>query len=120
MMLFGICVMVFPQVKNARLTGETGVAAEVIDIVSTREFEINDELFEMFQVLGGVCLVVFGCFSLFIGYLTVVHDFGNVWLTRLLILVAQTSWITLLTGRLPIVHLLRVRWFMVSRFLAFF
>lgn len=114
MMLFAICVMVYPQVKIARLTGESEVATEAVEIVSTKQFEINNELLHLFLVLGGICLVVFGSFALFIGFLTVVHDFGNVWLTRLLILVAQTSWIPFLAGRLPIVHLLRVRWLVDS------
>lgn len=99
MMLFGICVLVYPQVKSANLTGGQKVATEVIGIVSSGQVSIDYDLLELFLVLGGICQVVFGAFGLFLGYLTVVHDFGSVWLTRLLILVAQTSWIPLLAGK---------------------
>lgn len=101
MMVFGICLLVYPQVKNAQLTGETELASEVVGIVSTGEFEINHDLLKIFLVLGGICQVVFGGIGLLLGYLTVVHDFGSIWLTRLLILVAQTSWIPLLAGKRP-------------------
>ena len=99
MMLFGLCVLVYPQIKNARLTGETEIATEEFGIFSPGEVEVN-HLLEVFLVLGGVCQVVFGAFGLFVGYLAVVHDFGSLWLTRLLIIVAQTSWIPLLAGTL--------------------
>jgi hypothetical protein len=104
MMLFGICVLVYPQIKNARLSRETAVATEVFGIDIPGEVEVNHELLEIFLVLGGVCQVVFGAFGLLVGYLAVVHDFGSLWWTRLLILVAQTSWIPFLAGTLQIVN----------------
>lgn len=98
MMIFGICVLVYPQVKNANLTGGQEVATEVIGIVSSGQVNVDYDPLKLLLVLGGICQVVYGAFGLFLGYLTVVHDFGSVWLTRSLILVAQTSWIPLLAG----------------------
>jgi hypothetical protein len=94
MMLFGVCVLVYPQFKNAGLTGETGVS----EIYSPVESENNHEYLEIALVLGGVCQVVLGAFALVAGYLAVVHDFGCIWVTRILILLAQTSWISLSAG----------------------
>lgn len=104
MMMFGICVLVYPQLKNARLTGETEIETEVIGIYSPAEVEVNHKHLEIFLVLGGVCQVVFGAFGLLVGFLAVVHDFGSLWLTRLLVLVAQTSWIPLSAGTLQITN----------------
>ncbi|KAG7373322.1 hypothetical protein IV203_034046 [Nitzschia inconspicua] len=103
MMLFGFCLVIYPQVKNAQLTGGQELATEVVDGVRSREFELNDKTLDFFLVLGGVCQVIFGCFGLLLGYLSVVHDFGSLWLTRSLILVAQTSWIPLLADLAEIV-----------------
>jgi hypothetical protein len=94
MMLFGVCVLVNPQFKNARQPGETGVSK----IYSPVESESNHEFLVLALVLGGVCQVVLGAFAVVTGFLAVVHDFGCMSLTRILILVAQTSWISLLAG----------------------
>lgn len=98
MMIFSICVLVYPQVRNARLTGSAEVTYGVAGIDSDRQMDFNEDLLNVFLILGGVVQVVIGGLGLLVGYITVVHDFGNLWLTRVVILVGQLSWIPLLTG----------------------
>ena len=81
-MVFGLCVLVYPQVRNARLADP----------------EMQNSNIEFVLFLGGVFQTVFGCFSLIVGFLTAVHDYGSLFLTKILIAVTQLAWIPYVTG----------------------
>lgn len=84
MMIFGMCVLVYPQVRNARLADP--------------EMDVSN--IELVLLLGGVFQTVFGTFSLVVGFLVTVHDYGSLLLTRVLIAVTQLAWIPFVTGAL--------------------
>ncbi|KAL3925861.1 MAG: hypothetical protein SGILL_000110 [Bacillariaceae sp.] len=84
MMVFGMCVLVYPQVRTARLAEP--------ELSSDSNGHLDLAVF-----VGGIIQVVIGIFALIVGFLTTVQDFGSLFLTKALLVVVQLAWMPFLT-----------------------
>jgi hypothetical protein len=74
LMVFGVCVMTLPQSQLAMWLGHE----------SNPDLDMDD-LHGLMQVIGGLCAVLVGATSFWVGYLAIGHDCASKWLTRLLV-----------------------------------
>ena len=83
--LFGlsICATFFPLASLSGLIGPDGTTA--------------DEGIPLASLVAGLCVVVIGLFGMLTAYMSLVHGYGNKYLTGFLLIWVQTAWIPYIT-----------------------
>lgn len=83
--LFGlsICATFFPLANVSKLIGPDDTTA--------------DRGIEFASLFGGLCVIVTGLTGMLVGYACLVHDYGNLQLTKFLLVIVQTAYIPYIT-----------------------
>lgn len=84
MLLLGTCATIQPLASVSTLVGaENTLASTAMEIAS---------------LSAGLAQILFGSTSVFVGYLSMVHDYGDQWLSGCLITLTQLAWLPFVVG----------------------